>query len=169
MRTRRRRRRSSSAPSLGFALLLVALGFAYLAANTISVALERGDIARTILWILVVAVFGIAILAIWKPRRTFAIVRWAWGYWRRSRLERTVEQWVAPGRTPIPAGLRFAVLRRDGFRCVYCGHGEPDGAKLHLDHLVPVSRGGLTNLGNLVTACQDCNLGKSAMDLVGAD
>jgi 5-methylcytosine-specific restriction endonuclease McrA len=65
--------------------------------------------------------------------------------------------------------MRFAVLRRDGFRCVYCGRGEPDGGKLHLDHLVSVAGGGRTALDNLVTACQDCNLGKSATDLVGAD
>lgn len=74
---------------------------------------------------------------------------------------------VAASREPIPAGLRFAVLRRDGFRCAYCGRGESDGVKLHIDHLVPVARAGPTTLENLVTACQDCNLGKSASDLIG--
>ncbi len=39
--------------------------------------------------------------------------------------------------------------------------------KLHIDHLVPVARAGPTTLENLVTACQDCNLGKSASDLIG--
>lgn len=74
---------------------------------------------------------------------------------------------VASSREPIPAGLRFAVLRRDGFRCAYCGRGETDGVRLHIDHLVPVARGGATTLDNLVTACQECNLGKSASELIG--
>ena len=154
---------------MGLVLMLGGLGFAYLAASTISHAIGRGDIGRAMLWILAIAAVGACAFVVWKPRHAFALVRWAWGRWRRSRLETSVERWVGPSRTPIPAGLRFTVLRRDSFRCVYCGHGEPDGAKLHLDHLVPVARGGPTDIDNLVTACQDCNLGKSAMDLVGAD
>ncbi len=75
---------------------------------------------------------------------------------------------VAASREPIPAGLRFAVLRRDGFRCAYCGRGEREGVKLHLDHVVPVARGGKTEIDNLVTACATCNVGKSATDLIGA-
>ncbi len=73
---------------------------------------------------------------------------------------------LAFGREPIPAGLRFAVLCRDGFRCAYCGRGEPEGVRLHIDHLVPVARVGGTQLDSLITACQDCNLGKSASDLL---
>jgi 5-methylcytosine-specific restriction endonuclease McrA len=57
--------------------------------------------------------------------------------------------------------LRFAVFVRDGFRCRYCGIGACDGAVLHADHVIPASRGGPTNIDNLVTACLDCNLGKS--------
>jgi hypothetical protein len=65
-------------------------------------------------------------------------------------------------RQPIPAGLRFAVLARDGFRCRYCGctASEP-GVVLQLDHVVPVAAGGATSEDNLVAACADCNLGKS--------
>jgi 5-methylcytosine-specific restriction endonuclease McrA len=36
-----------------------------------------------------------------------------------------------------------------------------DGVTLHVDHIVPVSRGGLTLDDNLQTLCQECNLGKS--------
>lgn len=75
---------------------------------------------------------------------------------------------LAGSREPIPAGLRFAVLRRNGFRCAYCGRGEEEGAKLHIDHIVPAARGGKTEIDNLVTACATCNIGKSASDLVGA-
>jgi len=86
---------------------------------------------------------------------------------RLSRLARRPRGPVATSRVPIPAGLRFAVLRRDGFRCAYCGQGEGDGVKLHIDHLVPVALGGKNEIDNLVTACQHCNLGKSAQDLIG--
>ncbi len=96
-----------------------------------------------------------------------------WAAPRLWRLRRRRQQPKRPGgpiatsRVPIPAGLRFAVLRRDGFRCAYCGRGEGDGVRLHIDHLVPVARGGKNEIENLVTACQDCNLGKSAQDLIG--
>lgn len=62
-------------------------------------------------------------------------------------------------RPAMRADTRFAVLRRDGFRCRYCGRG-PDEARLHVDHVQPRSAGGGEELENLVTACQDCNLGK---------
>lgn len=67
----------------------------------------------------------------------------------------------------LAAGLRFTVLRRDGFRCRYCGRSPDDGAMLHVDHVLARSRGGPTTLENLVTACQECNLGKSDRDLEG--
>jgi 5-methylcytosine-specific restriction endonuclease McrA len=51
------------------------------------------------------------------------------------------------------------ILRRDQYRCVYCG-ATPDRYFLHLDHVVPRARGGVTHPANLVTACQDCNLRK---------
>lgn len=65
-------------------------------------------------------------------------------------------------RDAIPAQLRFRVLQRDGFRCQYCGRSARDGAILHLDHVVPYSAGGETSEDNLITACEQCNLGKSA-------
>jgi hypothetical protein len=65
----------------------------------------------------------------------------------------------------VASGLRFDVFARDDFRCRYCGRSADDGAILHADHVVPESKGGPTTLENLVTACIDCNLGKSAKDL----
>lgn len=52
------------------------------------------------------------------------------------------------------------MLARDGFRCRYCG-ATPHRAYLQIDHVVPRARGGLTIIDNLVTACTDCNSGKS--------
>lgn len=57
--------------------------------------------------------------------------------------------------------LRFEVLRRDGHACRYCGAMAPD-VKLTVDHVVPVALGGSDEPRNLVTACVDCNNGKTS-------
>lgn len=58
--------------------------------------------------------------------------------------------------------LRYSILQRDGFRCVLCGRSTADGVKLEVDHICPVSKGGLTTPENLRTLCLDCNRGKSS-------
>ena len=63
-------------------------------------------------------------------------------------------------RSKMSSSLRYEIMKRDNFRCVLCGRGAEDGVKLHIDHIVPVSRGGKTEWNNLRTLCQDCNLGK---------
>jgi len=55
--------------------------------------------------------------------------------------------------------FRFSILARDNFTCRYCG-ARPPRCELHLDHVVPVSKGGETTKANCVAACDDCNLGK---------
>lgn len=62
---------------------------------------------------------------------------------------------------PVSKRLRYEVLRRDDHTCRYCGAGAPD-AKLTVDHVVPVALGGTDTPDNLVTACADCNAGKSS-------
>lgn len=57
--------------------------------------------------------------------------------------------------------LRHEVMRRDNHQCRYCGATAPD-VKLTIDHVTPVSLGGQDVPQNLVTACVDCNAGKSA-------
>jgi 5-methylcytosine-specific restriction endonuclease McrA len=63
---------------------------------------------------------------------------------------------------PEPEALRRRVLRRDGFRCVYCGAVFPEEL-LTLDHVQPRMRGGDRSEGNIVTACRACNAEKGAM------
>jgi hypothetical protein len=63
-------------------------------------------------------------------------------------------------RQQIGKRLRFAVFARDGFTCRYCGR-QSDQVTLHVDHVIPVCQGGTNDEANLVTACVDCNLGKS--------
>jgi hypothetical protein len=64
----------------------------------------------------------------------------------------------------VSTRTRFEVLKRDGFRCRYCG-ASPVGDPLHVDHVVPQSRGGSDDIENLVASCQQCNLGKSDVPL----
>jgi 5-methylcytosine-specific restriction endonuclease McrA len=79
-----------------------------------------------------------------------------------NRAGTPVYRGVAPARHSTPARLRFTVLQRDSFRCRYCGRTATEpGVVLHVDHIVPVAAGGATSESNLVTACSDCNLGKS--------
>ena len=58
--------------------------------------------------------------------------------------------------------LRFEILRRDGHTCRYCGAAAPDVA-LTVDHVIPIALGGGDDPTNLVTACADCNAGKSSV------
>jgi hypothetical protein len=79
-----------------------------------------------------------------------------------SRAGRSIRDRAPRARDALPARLRFDVLRRDGFRCVYCGRpGSTPGVVLHVDHVVPLVAGGATATDNLVTACEECNLGKA--------
>ena len=69
-------------------------------------------------------------------------------------------------RKPIPKAIRFEVLKRDSFRCQYCGRSADDpDVKLEIDHIVPVSKGGDNSIMNLITSCRDCNRGKGAKKL----
>jgi len=65
-------------------------------------------------------------------------------------------------RRSIPLGLRYKVLSRDKFKCVRCGASPATDptCKLHIDHILPFSKGGKTTLENLQTLCENCNLGK---------
>lgn len=64
-------------------------------------------------------------------------------------------------RSLMSDSLRYDVLRRDNFQCCICGATRKDGARLHVDHIIPVSKGGKTTMSNLQTLCERCNLGKS--------
>lgn len=67
----------------------------------------------------------------------------------------------AQERATLRPSVRYAVLRRDQFTCQYCGARAPE-VRLHVDHVLPVCRGGGNDPANLKTACAACNLGKGA-------
>lgn len=103
------------------------------------------------------------------------------GGWRKS-LEAFVS-WVNEGELPELSGLeqqkvsskrtprninwrlRAMVLMKDGARCKLCGATPQDGAKLHVDHIVPWANGGETVFENLQILCEKCNIGKSNVEV----
>jgi 5-methylcytosine-specific restriction endonuclease McrA len=59
-------------------------------------------------------------------------------------------------------GVKFSrrnVFIRDDYTCQYCGK-KFEAKHLTCDHLIPRSRGGLTEWTNIVTSCIRCNLRK---------
>lgn len=67
-------------------------------------------------------------------------------------------------RKALPKKIRFEIFKRDSFTCQYCGKSAPE-VILHVDHIVPISKGGEDEITNLITACQYCNQGKSNIEL----
>jgi hypothetical protein len=62
-------------------------------------------------------------------------------------------------RKPLPAKVRWSVLRRDGFTCQSCGAAD---RPMHVDHVVAVANGGADDPENLQTLCDRCNMQKGA-------
>jgi 5-methylcytosine-specific restriction endonuclease McrA len=56
---------------------------------------------------------------------------------------------------------RRNIFYRDKHRCQYCRRILPQ-RELNLDHVVPLSRGGRSEWGNVVTACVPCNSRKGS-------
>lgn len=100
-----------------------------------------------------------------------------------------------PDRDPdraISSAIRKEVLKRDGYRCRYCGLPLIDAAIrrtakalyptavpwsskeqhagfqvfwLQFDHVIPHSHGGRSDMDNVVTSCAACNFGKFNLTL----
>jgi hypothetical protein len=62
----------------------------------------------------------------------------------------------------IEQGVSWAVFRRDGFKCRYCG---ADDVPLTVDHVVPWEAGGPSIEENLVASCRKCNKTKGKLTL----
>ena len=68
----------------------------------------------------------------------------------------------ASTRTTIPLHDRWAVLKRDNYRCTKCGASPSNDhqVELEVDHIVPVAKRGKNARDNLQTLCRKCNQGK---------
>ena len=55
--------------------------------------------------------------------------------------------------------MRFSIYERDGYRCRKCGVSQRY-ARLEIDHIIPIAKGGRSTYNNLQTLCHRCNLQK---------
>jgi hypothetical protein len=85
------------------------------------------------------------------------------GYRSVSALPET-----ASNRAPTQK-LRMRVLRRDGYRCRICGRRAAHhvDVELHVHHVKPWSKGGLTVEDNLATLCHTCHRGLDPHEDIG--
>ena len=61
--------------------------------------------------------------------------------------------------TPISTQLRHEVAEKSQNRCAYClSQQDISGIQFTIDHIIPESLGGETEIDNLCLACWDCNL-----------
>lgn len=81
---------------------------------------------------------------------------WLWDTLQKWRYGNFTEHIIPPKILPW-SKLRKAILESYQSICVYC-----KGEATHVDHIMPVSRGGGDEVENLVAACKDCNLYKRA-------
>jgi 5-methylcytosine-specific restriction endonuclease McrA len=59
----------------------------------------------------------------------------------------------------IPPEVKKYVFERNKYQCQSCGKTNLE-TKLHIDHIIPLARGGSNDISNLQTLCSKCNLQK---------
>jgi hypothetical protein len=89
--------------------------------------------------------------------------------------KRLLPETVASRRTKMvrrgrPRGWLEELCEAQNWRCHYCKrsmsrkpNGKRVGGHATLDHLLPISRGGRNQWGNLAAACFSCNTAKGSM------
>ena len=91
----------------------------------------------------------------------------------QKRQEENLENEISYGRLPteqekrkernkMTDKLRNEILTRDNHTCKNCGlsRAQEPHLCLHVDHIIPISKGGKTHEKNLQTLCWECNLKK---------
>lgn len=74
----------------------------------------------------------------------------------------TLNEYYAKGqRKLMTKALREQIKRRDNYTCQLCGKYMPDEVGLHIDHIIPISKGGKSVPSNLQVLCSKCNGKKS--------
>jgi hypothetical protein len=64
---------------------------------------------------------------------------------------------------PVRADVRYRVLAAAKGKCALCGVHSSE-RRIEVDHIVPRSRGGTSDISNLQALCDECNRGKSNTD-----
>lgn len=95
-------------------------------------------------------------------------VDWAWLVRRDGLLaeigyEATLKEYHARNqRRLMTPRLRHEIMERDDYTCRICGKYMPDEVGLHIDHIVPIAKGGKSVPSNLQVLCSKCNGSKGA-------
>ena len=63
------------------------------------------------------------------------------------------------------AKLRATIWSKTDGICWYCGEKTNPWLNFCIDHIIPVSMGGMDNLKNLVPCCRSCNAKKGTRDI----
>lgn len=63
----------------------------------------------------------------------------------------------------VSGSVRYNVLKRAKHRCELCG-GHEDQVALHVDHIIPRSKGGPDDISNFQALCMTCNTNKRDTD-----
>lgn len=74
----------------------------------------------------------------------------------------TADAFAKEQRVLMTPKLRDAIKERDHYTCCNCGNSTlaAPNLLLEIDHIIPVSKGGLTEENNLQTLCWKCNRSK---------
>jgi 5-methylcytosine-specific restriction endonuclease McrA len=84
-----------------------------------------------------------------------------------SALDEAFREFTNPktSRRTLALKVRFHVLKQSNYSCQICGLSASDGARLEVDHKVPVVKGGTDDIQNLWALCFECNRGKGVDEL----
>jgi len=74
----------------------------------------------------------------------------------RSRRFRIIERRVKRNQNGVYKVLKKEIDRMYNQPCSFCGSSD----NIHIDHVVPISRGGRHSVGNIQPLCSACNLQK---------
>ena len=58
------------------------------------------------------------------------------------------------------AAQKAAIMRCGNYKCAVCGHGKPEGVKLHIAHITPKDAGGKATIANGQILCSAHNFKK---------
>jgi len=81
----------------------------------------------------------------------------------KSGIENIRDKKVIQDTREINYRLRYMILTRDKYTCRSCGASpvKDSTVSLEIDHIIPWSKGGRTELSNLQVLCSKCNSGKA--------
>lgn len=79
---------------------------------------------------------------------------------KNTRLSKTLH--TKTERSKMTKDLRDIILNRDNYTCQCCGRKGGNGVLMEVDHIIPVSKGGMTVVDNLQTLCWECNRTKGS-------